>query len=239
MMTKETEEQLRQWAERYNTLEFIAEDPVQFPHRYKNSSQQDVEISGFLTAYLSFGNRKQIVKACNILDELMGKSPHRYVMSRRWATDFFADNEASFYRMISYAKMNDVFSRLYEVYSAYSTLEMSLLEQQGPTPFDRLCSLFGMSNKSPQKKMNMFLRWMIRNDGIVDFGLWKNFSPAELIIPLDTHVCRMAYLLGITSSKVYSLANAKTITEELKKIFPSDPCLGDFALFGYGVENKQ
>ena len=85
----------------------------------------------------------------------------------------------------------------------------------------------------------MFLRWMIRRDGIVDLGIWQKFSPGDLIIPLDTHVCRMAYTLGLTQSKSYTLSNTKTITNKLKEVFYDDPCKGDFALFGYGVENKQ
>ena len=95
-----------------------------------------------------------------------------------------------------------------------------------------------VSDKSPQKKLNMFLRWMIRRDSEVDFGLWQKYSPSQLIIPLDVHVCRRAFELGLIDKETFSLANARKITDALASIFPGDPCLGDFALFGYGVNNK-
>lgn len=84
----------------------------------------------------------------------------------------------------------------------------------------------------------MFLRWMIRKESQVDFGIWKSFDCKELIIPLDTHVCRVAYLLGLTDSETFSLKNAQTITSALAEVFPNDPCFGDFALFGYGVNHR-
>ena len=238
-MKEELKEQLKTWADKYNTIEFIANDPVQFPHRKRNNPKQDIEISGFITAYLSFGNRKQIIKTCNIVDNMMGISPYEYVVTKRWKKDFDKENLSSFYRMISHKQMNTIFSKLYHIYNSFESMEECLLAQYEGSPFERICKAFEFSDKSPQKKINMFLRWMIRQDGIVDLGIWEHFSPSDLIIPLDTHVCRMAYLLGITQNKSYSLSAAKCITQELKKIFPSDPCKGDFALFGYGVENKQ
>ena len=238
-MKEEVKEQLREWAEKYNTTDFIDNDPVQFPHRKRNNRKEDIEISGFITAYLSFGNRKQIIKTCNLLDKTMGNSPYEYVISKRWKSDFQERNTDSFYRMISYQQMNYIFDKLYHIYNTYPSMEDCLLAQDKGTPFERMCKVFGISDKSPQKKINMFLRWMIRNDGIVDLGIWKKFSPSELIIPLDTHVCRMAHILGLTQSKSYTLSNTKTITNKLKEVFDNDPCKGDFALFGYGVENKQ
>ena len=114
-------------------------------------------------------------------------------------------------------------------------MEDALLCETDGTPMQRLCRLFGVSDKAPQKKLNMFLRWMIRRDSEVDVGIWRNFSPCELIIPLDTHVSEMAFRLELTRSKSYTLNNARTITAALAEVFPEDPCLGDFALFGYGI----
>ena len=98
-------------------------------------------------------------------------------------------------------------------------------------------TILGVSSASPQKKLNMFLRWMIRPQGPVDFGIWQSFSPSELLIPLDTHVCRIACDLGLIPKPTFSLRNARLITEALAEVFPGDPCLGDFALFGYGVSH--
>ena len=83
-MKEELKEQLKTWADKYNTIHFIANDPVQFPYRKRNNCKQDIEISGFITAYLSFGNRKQIIKACDIVDNMMGESPYKYVMDQKW-----------------------------------------------------------------------------------------------------------------------------------------------------------
>lgn len=235
-MKKEVHICLRQWAEQYHRADFIGADPVQFPHRYQR--KEDIEISGLLTAVLSFGNRTQILKKADELDRLMAHEPLRYVLSEKWRSDFRETDTRSFYRMLSYATVREYFEKLYRVYSADHTLEDVLMEYEG-RPMQRLCAFLGVSDRSPQKKLNMFLRWMIRTDSPVDFGIWKRMSASQLVIPLDTHVCRVAYLLGLTGSESFSLNNALKITAALEEVFPGDPCLGDFALFGYGVNHKE
>ena len=237
-MTGEIDNQLRQWALEYHNEGFIAEDPVQFPSRYRGGKKEDIEICGLLTAVLSFGNRKMILKKVNELDELMEHEPLNYVLSRHWMHDFPADKMDSFYRMVSYATFRTYFERLYPVYAKGTTLEEALQEFSG-IPMQQLCAFLGVSDRSPQKKLNMFLRWMIRSSSPVDFGIWTSMNSSDLIIPLDTHVCRMAYQLGLTNKQTFSLKNAKQITDALASVFPGDPCLGDFALFGYGVKHKD
>lgn len=222
-------------AEIYHRAEFIASDPVQFPHRY--TMKQDIEISGLLTAIMSFGNRKQILKKANELHELMGDSPYQYVLSCRWEKDFPAEATDSFYRMLSFSDFYGYFRRLYVAYLHYESLEDALNAYSG-IPMERLCAFLEVSAKSPQKKLNMFLRWMIRRDSEVDFGIWKSFDCKDLIVPLDTHVCRVAHFLNLTDAETFSLKNARQITAALAEIFPGDPCLGDFALFGLGVNGE-
>ena len=222
---------LQKYALQYHTFDFISTDPVQFPHRYH--AKADIEISGFLTAFLSFGARPQILKAAERLDVIMDRQPLRYVMSEQWKTEFYG--EESFYRTVSKNRMAQVFYWLHTIYSGHKSMEDALLCAGEGSPMQRLCRLFGVSDKAPQKKLNMFLRWMIRRDSEVDFGIWTRFSPCELIIPLDTHVSEMAFRLELTRSKSYTLNNAKVITQALAEVFPEDPCLGDFALFGYGI----
>lgn len=237
MLTKnELDTCLCKWAEEYHCSDFIAADPVQFPHRY--TVKEDIEISGLLTAILSFGNRIQILKKANELDRIMGHAPLTYVLSGKWRDDFPESDGRSFYRMLSYADVRGYFEKLYRVYAAGKTLEDALKEYKG-IPMQQLCSFLGVSDRSPQKKLNMFLRWMIRTGSPVDFGIWSTMSASQLVIPLDTHVCRVAYQLGLTESASFSLNNAKKITAALEKVFPGDPCLGDFALFGYGVNHKE
>lgn len=237
MLTKnELDTCLCKWAEEYHCSDFIAADPVQFPHRY--TVKEDIEISGLLTAILSFGNRIQILKKADELDRIMGHAPLAYVLSGKWKDDFPESDGRSFYRMLSYADVRGYFEKLYRVYAAGKTLEDALKEYKG-IPMQQLCSFLGVSDRSPQKKLNMFLRWMIRTGSPVDFGIWPTMSASQLVIPLDTHVCRVAYQLGLTESASFSLNNAKKITAALEKVFPGDPCLGDFALFGYGVNHKE
>lgn len=237
MLTKnELDTCLCKWAEEYHCSDFIAADPVQFPHRY--TVKEDIEISGLLTAVLSFGNRIQILKKADELDRIMGHAPLAYVLSGKWRDDFPESDGRSFYRMLSYADVRGYFEKLYRVYAAGKTLEDALKEYKG-IPMQQLCSFLGVSDRSPQKKLNMFLRWMIRTGSSVDFGIWPTMSASQLVIPLDTHVCRVAYQLGLTESASFSLNNAKKITAALEKVFPGDPCLGDFALFGYGVNHKE
>ena len=231
-MTEEIKRQLWEWAAAYHCAGFIQNDPIQFPHRYER--KQDIEISGLLTAIMSFGNRKQILKKAEELHRLMGVSPHQYVLSCRWKNDFPATDRSSFYRMLSYADFHSYFRRLHAAYSAFDSLEDALCTYAG-NPMEGLCAFLEVSAKSPQKKLNMFLRWMIRKGPEVDFGIWERFDCRDLIVPLDTHVCRVAYALGLTETETFSLKNARRITEALAEAFPDDPCLGDFALFGSGV----
>ena len=235
-MRSEIKQQLCDWAQQYHNAAFIPDDPVQFPHRY--TQQEDIEICGLLTAVLSFGNRKLILRKVNELDEMMGHSPLQYVLSKKWKDDFKETDNSSFYRMVSFAAFRTYFERMYPIYSSGHTLENWLLKFEG-SPMQRLCAFLEVSDRSPQKKLNMFLRWMIRKDSPVDFGLWKRMSPSELIIPLDTHVCRVAFELGLTEKQSFSLSNARRITDALATVFPGDPCMGDFALFGYGVNHKE
>lgn len=222
-------------AEIYHCPEFIVNDPVQFPHRY--TKKQDIEISGLLTAIMSFGNRKQILKKANDLHRLMGESPYQYVLSCRWRDDFPVGMTSSFYRMLSFADFHGYFQKLYNAYSQFDSLENALAIYPG-IPMEKLCAFLEVSAKSPQKKLNMFLRWMIRRNSKVDLGIWESFDCKDLIVPLDTHVCRVAYFFKLTDTETFSLKNARQITAALAEIFPGDPCLGDFALFGLGVNGE-
>ena len=219
----------------YHRADFIQSDPVQFPHRY--TLKQDIEVSGLLTAIMSFGNRKQILKKADELHGLMGDSPYQYVLSCQWEKDFPSGATNSFYRMLSYADFYGYFRRLYIANTQFESLEEALMLYPG-IPMEKLCAFLEVSAKSPQKKLNMFLRWMIRRDSEVDLGIWESFDRRDLIVPLDTHVCRVAHYFKLTDTETFSLKNARQITAALATVFPDDPCLGDFALFGLGVNGE-
>ena len=194
-MTEDIKNKLLMCAEMYHRADFIQSDPVQFLHRY--TLKQDIEVSGLLTAIMSFGNRKQILKKADELHRLMGDSPYQYVLSRQWEKDFPSGATNSFYRMLSYADFYGYFRRLYTAYTQFESLEEALMLYPG-IPMEKLCAFLEVSAKSPQKKLNMFLRWMIRRDSEVDLGIWESFDRRDLICllytspsPRDRSVSRM------------------------------------------------
>lgn len=227
---------LIQLADKYHQPEFISDDPVQFPCRY--SMQQDIEVSGLLTAYISFGRRKMIIDAAERLDQIMGRQPYQYVLSGKWKEDF-KEGEKTYYRTLKNRDIAAMFYFFEEVYSRCNTLEEWIIEEDKGLPIETLLYGLGFGKSSAQKKLNMFMRWMIRKDSPVDIGCWQKLHPRDLIIPLDTHVHQMALELGITKSKTGSFKTAIEITDFFREIFPDDPCLGDFALFGFGVNRGK
>ncbi len=192
----------------YHRADFIQSDPVQFPHRY--TLKQDIEVSGLLTAIMSFGNRKQILKKADELHGLMGDSPYQYVLSCQWEKDFPSGATNSFYRMLSYADFYGYFRRLYIAYTQFESLEEALMLYPG-IPMEKLCAFLEVSAKSPQKKLNMFLRWMIRRDSEVDLGIWESFDRRDLIVPLDTHVCRVAHYFKLTDTETFSGSSSNLV----------------------------
>ena len=233
MMNGKAVETIIRAARKYETADFINEDPIQFPHRYHTKT--DIEISGLLTAAISFGNRKQIIKKADLLCGLMGKSPTGYIKDRAYERRFSLHDQTSFYRMMKHSDMRFIMDKLHLAYTQADSLETYTGMFAG-SPMEKMCAFLEVSPHSPQKKINMFLRWMVRTNSPVDFGIWKNFKCSELTIPLDTHVAHTAKTLGITENETYSLRAAKQITRALGTIFPGDPVKGDFALFGLGIE---
>lgn len=239
---------LCQWAKEYNVRTFIPDDPVQFPHRY--TEKRDIEISAFLTAWISYGRRELILRKANELHALMAPGPYQWVMEEGYNHIPGANSEPgkrdTFYRFYTYSDLRQLCRRLKDIYERYDSLEDALAASPYPNPVTKIQDIFSgiqgipvLTGTSACKRLAMFLRWMVRQDGIVDFGIWGNFiKPHELIIPLDTHVHQISLELGLTQQKSATLKTAVEITEALKKVFPDDPCLGDFALFGYGINNS-
>ena len=192
-------------------------------------SLKDVEIAGLIAAHLAWGRRDMIVRDCNRAFDEMQWRPLEYVMRGEYRC-----GEESLHRTIKWSEFAAICGRMREFYAANESVE-SL------TPDEIRVRIYGQASnpKMANKKIHMFRRWMVRNDGIVDLGLWKHTSPAELIIPLDTHVHASAIRLGITSRKSADIVTAQEITEVLKEAFPGDPCKGDFALFAYAAVQRE
>jgi uncharacterized protein (TIGR02757 family) len=145
----------------------------------------------------------------------------------------YRDDDTSLHRTIKWREIADICRRLKSVYSETDTIEN--LDAK-----DIRCRIFGQKDdpKAPNKKISMMRRWMVRDDGKVDLGVWKNSDKTSLIMPLDVHVYTQATALGLTSRKQKDIVTAREITDAFKEIWPEDPCKGDFALFGYGVTQK-
>ena len=244
---------LKRWAEQYETAEFIQSDPVQIPHRY--DSRVNIEISAFVTAWIAWGSRKQIIQKADFIDrEIFKGAPYHYIVGTdtqgtapEWKQ--YKGSKENFYRTFTYADFHDLCARLHHVYTNWESMEAAIKyshEINGEPSLQTLFSLFGSVKGIPDgttqtacKRLCMFLRWMCRKGSPVDFGLWDVCDPRNLIIPLDTHVHKQALRLGLVKRRTPDLQTAIEITDRFAEIFPDDPTKGNFALFGYGVNNGK
>lgn len=228
-MTSGLKEQLIDWAEKYNDPVYFDEDPIAFPRRFarNGASLKDIEIASVFAAHFAWGRRAMIVRDCERLFDHMEWRPLDYVMSGDWR-----DDPVSIHRTVKWSDTAAICRRLKDFYTLEDSLETLSAKQIREVVFGQKPDA-----KAPDKKINMMRRWLVRDDGKVDLGLWKHTSPSELLIPLDVHVYDQAVALGLTSRRSKDLATALQITDAFREIFPSDPAKGDFALFGYGVNN--
>ena len=254
----QTKQLLISLAQKYEIPAFTLEDPSQFLCWY--SSPADIEPACFIAAMLSFGNRKQFIPKIRYIFELADKADGmaRWLKSGRYKCDF-EQSDCKFYRFYSYSDMRDLFSALERILKEYSTLGEAIhsfckasCNDNGNNgdilPF--VLSFFQTyfvkadivpkGKSSANKRLFMFLRWMVRQNSPVDLGLWTWFPQSELIIPLDVHVLQEAKKLElIPAAAPASFKTAQLLTTRLKQIWPDDPCKGDFALFGLGVDETE
>ena len=222
------------WAEEYNDPKYFQEDPIIFPTKFARKYEAgeaalaDVEIAGLLAAHLAWGRRAMIVRDCDRMFEEMNWRPYDYVMNGEYRNE-----DVSLHRTIKWSQFAQICENLRNIYAEHDSLE-------GLTDTDIRCRIFGQKEdrKAPNKKISMMRRWMVRDDGKVDLGVWKNSDKTSLIMPLDVHVYTQATALGLTSRKQKDIVTAREITDAFKEIWTEDPCKGDFALFGYGVTQK-
>jgi len=233
----------------YNKTAFIDSDPISIPHRF--SRKEDIEISGFLTATLSWGQRKSIIQKSLLLMQLLDDSPYDFIMNANEqdlksvekfvyrtfnGVDclYFIRALQQLYR--SEGGMETAFTSVFSegAYSAISNFRNIFTGIGDPTRTGR--HLANPLQGSAAKRLNMFLRWMVRKDeNGVDFGIWQNISPALLICPLDVHSGRVARKLGLLNRTSNDRKAAEELTAALRNFDRIDPVKYDFALFGLGV----
>ena len=254
MNNSELKSFLDEKVELYNNPNFIESDPVQIPHLF--SQKEDIEIAGFLSATIAWGNRKMIIKNSHRMMELMGNAPFDFVMSH--SENDMERLESFVHRTFNSQDFQFFIKSLQNIYSNHNGLEAVFCRgqingnelnsiQKGISEFKKTFFEIEhlhrtekhvsdpMSN-SAAKRINMYLRWMIRNDNKgVDLGIWKSISPSSLSCPLDVHSGNVARKLGILNRKQNDGKAVAELDSILREFDKNDPVKYDFALFGLGV----
>ena len=251
--TSEIKEFLEEKHDLYNQASFIDSDPIQIPHLF--SKKEDIEIAGFLTSSIAWGNRKMIIRNAEKMIAFMQNNPYEFLLNEDISLSdvqnighrtfkpedflFFLQSLKNIYK--NHVGLEDVFTRGYKtensVYSAISYFRNIFFELPHLDRTEK--HIANVIKNSAAKRINMFLMWMVRNDNRgVHFGLWDKISPADLIIPLDVHTGNTARSLGLLKRKQNDRKAAEELTDNLKQFDPDDPIKYDFALFGLGVFEK-
>ncbi len=256
MRNKDLKKLLDEQVKRFNEPGFIKDDPIQIPHRF--TKLQDIEITGFWVSMLAWGQRKTIINKSLELIDLMGGSPHDFILnhSEKDRKAFLGFKHRTFQATDTLYFLEF----LQNYYKAHDSLENAFARFLSPQDENIEKGLVGFqelffdhpdapkrtrkhvatpARKSSCKRLNMFLRWMVRKDDKgVDFGLWSAIKPSQLMMPLDVHVEKIGRRLGLLKRKQRDWRAVVELTNNLKKFDPDDPVKYDFALFGMGVLEK-
>jgi uncharacterized protein (TIGR02757 family) len=248
MNASELKEFLDEKVELYNNPNFIESDPIQIPHLY--SVKEDIEIAGFLSATIAWGNRKMIITNAKKMVDLMGNSPYDFVMNHSHSQLESLENFV--HRTFNGQDFATFVKGLQHIYQNHNGLEavfskQNLTMQHTISDFKKLFFEIPHENRtekhisdpingSAAKRINMYLRWIVRNDNKgVDFGIWKSISPAALSCPLDVHSGNVARKLGLLHRTQNDAKALAELDAKLRILDPNDPVKYDFALFGLGV----
>ncbi len=237
-------------ADQYNHHDFIEKDPISIPHRFV--LKQDIEISGFLAATISWGNRKSILNSAEKMLAFMDYSPFDFVLnvSERYLKTL---EEKPVHRTFNGEDFAEFIRNLKRIYTEYESLETLFLPLETESNYyhalHRFRNIFlgteehrsrkhvsSTYKNSSAKRLMMFLRWMVRQDGKnVDFGIWKRHRPSHLSVPLDVHTGNVSRSLGLISRKQNDWKTVEEMDTVFRKMDVADPAKYDFALFGLGV----
>jgi len=236
--------------EKYETPDFINDDPVQFVHKFKG--KKDIEIAGFIASLLAYGSRKQFIKKLDNLFLIAQNEPLNFVQN--FEPEIIGDFNYRFGKPNDFVEIFNILKELYNTSEGLSEL-FEHGYNQGElfnVPVDYFYSRVNENcvgqgfyhmipnpkNGGAMKRMCMYLRWMVRKSD-VDIGIWEFMKPSELYIPLDVHVARISRQMGLLTRKANDFKAVIELTENLKKYCPQDPVKYDFALFGYGLNSKS
>lgn len=248
-----TKNELDNLVTKYETPDFIKDDPIIFSHKF--SSKKDIEIAGFIASLVAYGQRPVFIKKLNtLLLEIAKAEPHNFILN--FEPVILGDFNYRFGKPEDFAQIFTIMRELYTKDGGLEELfkfgyEKGKPERLFQTVTDYFYSradenagqgfYFMIPNPTKggaMKRMSMFLRWMVRK-GPVDFGIWDFMPPSELLIPLDVHVARISREMGLLTRKQNDFKAVIELTNNLKKFDPQDPVKYDFAMFGFGVNNKN
>ena len=251
---RELKDFLDEKVDKYNQPSFIDGDPISIPHRF--TSPPDIEISGFFAAIFAWGQRVTIINKTKVLLSHMDNAPYQFITQHQ-------ESDLERFTNFKHRTFNatDALYCIYflgEFYKQHSSMESLFVDEKNSgniaSGISRFHNAFFDTPFAPSrtrkhiptpergstcKRINMFLRWMVRkDDNNVDFGIWNRINPMDLICPIDLHVDRIARKLGLISRKQTDWLTAVELTENLRLLDPTDPVKYDFALFGMGVIEK-
>lgn len=254
MPSEPIRELLERLHDKYNTPDFITDDPISIPHRF--STREDIEISGFLAATIAWGNRKAIVKSAIRMVEYMDGAPYDFAMN---ASETELDRVLSYvHRTFNGGDFRSFILSLRHIYEQHGTMgdffeDEYLRSGDIRTAISKFRSEFFVPDHAPRcekhlssidrgaacKRTNMFLRWMVRRDDRgVDFGLWNRIPMSALYLPLDVHSGNTARSLGLLNRRQSDWKAVEEVTESLRAFDPADPVRFDYALFGAGIAGE-
>lgn len=253
MNTDELRDFLNEKVIQYNHPSFIESDPIQVPHQF--SRKEDIEIAGFLSASIAWGNRTMIIKNSKRMMEIMDNTPYDFIINH--SKKELENTQGFVHRTFNSIDFQYFIQSLQNIYQNHGGLEKVLLPKASETNYQNAIANFKeiffqlphqtrtqkhISNpqkNSAAKRINMYLRWMVRNDSPnVDFGIWKTHSPAFLSCPLDVHSGNVARKLRLLSRTQNDWKAVEELDKALRSFDKNDPVKYDFALFGLGVFEK-
>lgn len=240
---------LEEKVQKYNSQKFIEDDPISIPHQFEQ--KEDIEISGFLIAIIAWGQRKTILNNGEKLLQIMEYSPFDFIVNH-------TDNDLKTAKKFVHRTFNGIdlcyfLGQLQRIYKVEGGLETAFCNSKSITVKDKIAQFKAQFFQAPyerrttkhladpnkgstSKRLNMYLRWMIRKDNAgVDFGIWKGIKPKDLMLPLDVHTGNVSRQLGLLTRKQNDWRAVEEVTENLRQFDPNDPVKYDFALFGMGV----
>ena len=263
MMKSELQNKLRTLADKYECASFCDQDPSQFLKHYKSVPDAlvaDTEAASFIAAMLAFGSRSQFIPKINEILQMADSSAgtiSKWLADGRFKKDF-PHGDKKFYRFYSDDDMQTFLAELAQIIKKSGSLGEHFRKEwegAGGTPTSGATSTSSLSQiisssfpksrivpkgkNSANKRIHMFLRWMVRQNSPVDLGIWSWYPQSQLLIPLDVHVMQQAVELGIIPpNATASNKTAHLLTDQMKQIFPNDPSRADYALFGLGISEK-